>query len=552
MLLFKDDLRDDFRLSERSAKAVRYWGSPQESYEHESGVAKECDAYLKLTAERVMFRVKVLGLSEPDAFLTDQELLDVSFIDGRTPKLLELLDPQVRIAMAYVPLSPVGNVGNPVLARLYCAKGLRGRYFPANLLEDGLLPGMEGYSWFFAGLPDEKFDRKIDGRSWLLAASLLMFALQKGDASVVRNLAMKFIVTGDVRNGSVAKVEMGRKGELAVPGRPAFKDFKWIIPKENDMDNIPKRRIEKPATLEEAYSLIESLQGVATRALFRFIRNGDLEGVKEQHKNGADIFSREENTKLTPIQVATELVVKSGNAKDTEVSAKAGDVAQIIQWLKQNGADCAMMYYMLARIGEMSAIKKFSVVYPINAVDGCGLTAVDWALNAEDWKAAELLRLCGATCNTVYQQNEKMRKALWLFCDELEGFSGPYDDSTEDERNRVIKLIVNAIRGGLPYDIKVAITGWCGQCGVSLDCTLFAAAIRHLDYDVIKACLECGANANGELQFGEWLTPPGCRSREFCVQESGTPIEIIKSKMVESEARNKMLKLLADYGAIEA
>ena len=118
MLLFKDDLRDDFRLSERSAKVVRYWGSPQEAYEHESGIAKECDAYLKLTAERVMFRVKVLGLSEPDAFLTDRELLDVSFIDGRTPKLSELLDPNVRIAMVYVPLTPVGNVGNPVLARL--------------------------------------------------------------------------------------------------------------------------------------------------------------------------------------------------------------------------------------------------------------------------------------------------------------------------------------------------------------------------------------------------------------------------------------------------
>lgn len=87
MLLFKDDLRDDFRLSERSAKVVRYWGSPQESYEHETGDAKECDAYLKLTAERVMFRVKVLGLPVPDAFLTDRELLDVSFIDGRTPKL---------------------------------------------------------------------------------------------------------------------------------------------------------------------------------------------------------------------------------------------------------------------------------------------------------------------------------------------------------------------------------------------------------------------------------------------------------------------------------
>ena len=515
MLLFKDDLRDDFRLSERSAKVVRYWGSPQESYEHESGIAKECDAYLKLTAERVMFRVKVLGLSEPDAFLTDRELLDVSFIDDRTPKLSELLASQVRIAMAYVPLTPVGNVGNPVLARLYCAKGLQGRYFPAHLLEDGLLPGMEGCSWFFTGLPDEKFDKKIDGRSWLLAASLLMFALQRSDASIVRNLAMKFIVTGDVIGNKVGEVQMYRKNELA---NGIFRKLKWIVPNQN-AEEVHMLNADIPETLEEAQKLIVTDRNHATDSLLAAVAAETLNSriIASQLAIGADVSAcdsvRHENMMQTLRRRLVERVVNvflgegDGAKRVEKIFDEYFDTARILSYY----ADLPQMFFTLARRRDDAAIESLLTRYgadAINTTDVKGETALDFAIS-HDPSAASVLRQHGAKQGVYQIGSERMREMLQMgskgFTDEIRAYFIAAIDSKCLDLNAFVDFGTEQLSGTLrmsDYDPVDGQTFSAETTCVRRKTNVFLEAILNDDTGrVVKKCIDAGVDVNMKIEF---------------------------------------------------
>ena len=349
---------------------------------------------------------------------------------------------------------------------------------------------------------------------------------------------------------------MGRKGELMQ--RRVYKDFKWIIPKENEMNNVPKRKVEKPATLGEAYALIESMQSVATKSMFRFIRMGDLAGVKEQYRNHADIYAREECSGLTPLQVVAKEF--DAEVKEMKDGTKSSDDSQkndrhlqrvramsgIRKWLKQEGADCSMMYYMLAKVGNVDAIKKCAETYPLNAVDDLGLTAVDWALNAEEWDVAALLHSCGASCNPVIGQNAKLGRAMGWLCDRN---SDIYEFLTNTDYDKDMELITHAIRFGLSYDTKVVMQGRFDGDD-DLHCSLFAAAVKCLSYDVMKACLDCGADANAELEYGISLLHGG--EEYLSPSECGTPMKIVQSKNGwTQEHKEKIIKLLRDYGAKE-
>lgn len=415
MLLFKDDLRNDFRLSERSAKVVRYWGSLQESYGHESGVAKECDAYLKLTAERVMFRVKVLGLPEPASFLTDRELLDVSFIDSRTPKLSELLDKQVRVAMAYVPLTPVGNVGNPVLARLYCAKGLQDRYFPSPMLQDNLLPEMGAYSWFLSGLPDENINRAIDGCSWLLAAELLMRLMVRWNAVTVRNLATRFIVTGAVSSDAVIRrVDLGRKLDLAI--RPGLKNLKWLIPNENQSEVEDKMiKMDCPRTVEEAEKCIRTMQDAGTGILFEAVARGikdhssvpNKARIADQLKQYADVtqvVSGGENSLQKFRSMSVDYM--EAHRKDDDF-LRAQDRMYDLERLMSYYGCIPQMFFMLAKLGQQKMVEMLSCRLDINATDVNGGTALDFAIENSEFAAERVLRTCGAKRRGCYELHSK-------------------------------------------------------------------------------------------------------------------------------------------------
>lgn len=549
----RDDYKESPRRSESSEKVVRCWYDGRVVYDAETAVADE--SCLGIIAERIVLR-RLLGIDGGEKKHVPYVLDAKPFgVDG--PKCSELLLSDVFVAMAFVPLTPPDSRGRPVLARLYCVSGLSKRYTLSSLYA-GIVSDGGRCSWFLTGLPDEKLDAAIDGRSWLLAAELLKHVATKMDVATARNLATKFIVTGGVQNGLITKVEMGRKGELAL--RYAFRDFKWIIPKENGMDNVPKRKIEKPATLDEAYSLIESMQNVATRSMFKAIRRADIDEVRVQYeKNGADIYARKSDTNLMPIQIVEQEIqqeikklreVANPSAdKDARVALMSETRMERLQtikhFLQSEGADCPLMFYTLAKIGARDSISKIANTYPINAVDGNGLTAVDWALNVGDLDGAELLHACGCNCNPHYEQNERLVSAITYFS----------DDSTDrcdyEKHNRAINLIVQAIKFGLSYETEVALTKLRDLDGDWRLCSLFAAAVRYLNYGIMEECLKCGADANKEVTYGRWESPPEC-GRVFCICEKGTPCQIVKKSNYPQERQNKILRLLKDYGATEA
>ena len=560
--LYHDDFRESPRRSESSEKVVRYWFDGRIVYDVETAVTE--DDCLGIIAERIILR-RSLGIDGGEK-KNIPYVLDAKPFGEDGPKCAELLLFDVFVAMAFVPLTPPDSRGRPILARLYCVSGLSKRYTPSSL-HAGIIPDGDRCSWFLTGLPDEKLDAAIDGRSWLLAAELLRQVVTKRDVATARNLATKFIVTGDVQNGLITKIEMGRKDELAL--RHAYRDLKWIIPKENDMDNVPKRKIEKPATLDEAYELIESMQSVATKSMFKAIRRADIDEVKVQYeKNGADIYAREKGidvspwgaTNLMPIQVVEEEIEKEiskirvavnpaggkGESHATVQGTRMGRLMAIKGWLQARGADCSLMFYMLAKTGDAKIVSRVADIYPINAVDGNGLTAVDWAINLGDRDSAMLLHACGGNCNPYYDQNRELSKALKEFCD-----CDPFPRIVEVKS--IVPIIVNAIDSGLDPQTVVRLENFRTETTDSDDecyriCTLFGAAVMYANYDVMRACLCNGVDANAKLDY--WQT---FNNGIEDVKESGRPMEIIGSKSaLPLEEKNLLLKLLKDYGATPA
>lgn len=539
----RDDYRESPRRFESSEKVVRYWFDGRVVYDVETAVADEdC---LGIIAERIVLR-RLLGIDGGEKKHVPY-VLDARPFGEDGPKCAELLLSDVFVAMAFVPLTPPDSRGRPILARLYCVNGLSKRYFPSPLRADAV-PDGKLYSWFLTGLPDEKHDAAIDGNSWLLAAELLKHVVTKRDVATARNLATKFIVTGDVGNGLITKVEMGRKNELAL--RHAYRDFKWIIPKENDMSNVPKRKIEKPATLEEAYSLIESMQSVATKSMFRFLREGDLEGVKEQYRNGADIYAHEKNgAGLVPLEVVAAAIdeevqkIKDGNPsgpkethdngfKKDPPSWKIEELQNIMLWLKHEGADCALMFYLLAKQGDESALANMAEKYPINAVDEHGYTAVDWAFCAEEWDVARRLHACGG--RNEHALNGRLSTAVRRLFNGWMPENSPLDDG-----DRV--LIVNAIGGGLSPKIR--------QMYEDRWCSIFEVALWEQECDLVEAFLHDGVDPQADLVSDfSFVDDFG---RQQSVEERRKPMDVVV-RLKESEKKERLKKLLKDYGAMEA
>jgi hypothetical protein len=317
--LYAYDLLRNPRSSEDSRIVVAYWGTPEDGYDLEQPQLTDGNAvaradYYALSAERLLYRGKVLGLPIDDAFATNETLQRAHPFGQGGPGFSELNNPAVSLAMAFVPLTPEGSSGKPELVRLYCVKGLAFSY--SSPFADGSdLPALASYSWFVAGLPDKIADKSINGRSWLLAAYLLKAVLGRNQAaSTKKNLATSFIVTGDVENGNIRPVEMGRKPELAKYG--VYSSLKWIIPMKNsnDMNSITSHLVEKPATLEEALDIIAGRESIATREFWTYLEESerheiDLGRLQHFHNLGADLFSEQDGK--SPIQVVSERIERT-------------------------------------------------------------------------------------------------------------------------------------------------------------------------------------------------------------------------------------------------
>ena len=541
---YRDDYIDNPRDTEGSNKVVRLWYDERVRYAAEDIPDDQC---MGLVAERLIVR-HLLGLEKLDMMYMPKASRAKPF-GADTPMLAELLMPGTFIAMALVPLSPQGSQGRPIVARLYCVAGLSNRYVvPLEGMEEEAL---QGCSWFLAGVPQELLEKGVIGRSWLLAANLLARIVRRRDVKTARNLAKHYIVTGDVSDGSICRVEMLRKPELA----KQFDSFKWIIPKENDMD-IPKRKVEKPATLEEAYQMIESMRSTATKSLFRFLREGNLAGVKEQYRIGADLFAREEGTDLTCPEVVANEKAKLYAANKVSTKAKEevvkvdveafkekirGRIATfdaLSQWLRLQGADSAFMFYLMAINGDEAGIVKICEYCPINVCNEHGLTAVDLALIARKFEVAKLLHRHGGTPNTRRGANSDLSFAIERFFDPFDGWGAD------------VELIVAAIEVGFSYKTQGAIPSPTGNHWDNEYCSLYACAVSCAEYEVIEACLKNGADANEVLYWiHEFPDPVGGGLGEEVVRQ-GTPWAILSSRSdMQGEKRQKFRGLLIRYGA---
>ena len=419
----------------------------------------------------------VLGLPVDSAFAASEAMQSARPFGRDGPDFATLNTPSVSLAMALVPLTPEDGGGKPILVRLYCAKGLAVS-FTSPFKEGVDSPGFAGVSWFVAGLPDKIAGESVNGRSWLLAAHLLKAVLDRNlTASTKKNLATSFIVTGDVENGSIRLVEMGRKPELA--SIKEYRNLKWIIPMKNinDMNNVPSRLVEKPATLEEAYELIESMQSRATKSFFRFLKAADIDGMKEQYANGADLFALDVKSGKMAIELVGEeihsMVGKIGGECEQSVRLKTAKALekfnQAKAWLKQCGADCAGLFFLLARYGMGKELVSCANVLPINARDEDGLTALDMALNGGHWDAARLLHSLGGTFDTTATRNKQLASAI-------------QEAPCVSSRMELVKL---ALSMGLDPDAQ----------------QLFGNCIRFGDAQLVEACLEAGRDPNKEIGY---------------------------------------------------
>lgn len=540
---------------ETSREVVRFWHNPQVRYKDEEFSLEARECCLRRVAERIVHR-RILGL---DGLETEhaKKAFRVEVFGKESPLLSELLLPDVFVAMAFVPLTPGESSTNklPRLARLYCVSGLGGQK-RLPFLEGTNEPVLDKYSWFIEGISDRERISGVEGRSWLLAAHILSKIVGRKDKKTACNLAKHYIVTGDVQGGgNICKVEMGRKEELA--SQKWFANFKWIIPKENDM-NIPKRKIEKPETLEEAYRLIESMRNSATKSFFIFLREGNLEGVKVQYKIGADIYGREEETDLTCLEVVAQqrlaFTADLADEKNGEVFKSLGSNAwlkmvnddmskwdKIDRWLRINGADSATLFYLLAKNGDVEAIVKNSERFSINACNEIGLTAVDIALLNAEYDLAKLLKQYGGTINTRWKANARIVRCVDSVC------RWGYELSKEDKQ-----FFVNAIDMGLSPDIEVSIKyddyGSLLPPNEQKEVSLFGAAVEMAKYDIVEACLKNGVDVNKEIMWvsRDSFGPYGVEGK---IVEKNMPWDILlKHKGINEEARARFKELFVRYG----
>ena len=387
---YRDDYINNPRDTEGSNKVVRLWYDERARYADEEMHDDQC---LGLVAERLIVR-RLLGIDKLDMVYMSKASRAKPF-GTDTPMLAELLMPGVFIAMALVPLSPQGAHGRPIVARLYCVAGLANPHvLPLEGMDE---VATHGFSWFLAGVPQADLEEGIHGRSWLLAASLLARIVEKRDVKTARNIAKCYIVTGDVSNGAIRRVELLRKPELV----KQFANFKWIIPKENDMD-IPKRKIEKPATLEEAYKLIETMQNTMTRDLCAIV-NRDIDTQDDEWSQRVDRIRD-----LLAKGADPNAIVQGDcawrvyrNKLDHFLNYEKSD-----EWAREQAllvdrtfsfyGAIPQFFFMLAHVGEKNILEALSRSFDIDAIDYQCETALDFAEEANDVQAKELLIACGA------------------------------------------------------------------------------------------------------------------------------------------------------------
>ena len=414
------DLKYNPRVSEASEIVTRYWSRSEDVYSVETvSDAQQSQSlawhqYLNLTAERILLRTTIMGLDVAPKLIQTLGLDDAVPFGTGTPALSKLRKTQM--AMTFVPLTPqtADHDGRPVLARLYCVKGL-----PVS----GVCPfsecgpsGADKYSWF---LVDKDLRAcRPDGRSWYLAAALLMAAF--ANKPEYRRRLAGFAVTGDLDDsgGRIRRVELGQKLDLV---DTAGSLLRWMFPFENMRDVQEKdsnmKKSKFPKTLDEAKEIINAMQGAATRSLQASLKRDNppedadvsawSEGLKCADVNapGADGGADMNCLQLIRGKTETWILKAVGQlikaARNKDIASPTVDLTSLACLLDRSkearrsflyyGAE-PQMFFTLAKDGNELLIKELvKAGYDINARDGEGESALNFARDSKNEQAEKIL-----------------------------------------------------------------------------------------------------------------------------------------------------------------
>lgn len=525
--------RDSWRSTEDSLVVARYWLDAACKFEVETAdIPEGCS---DIVAERILFR-GIVGIPDMEA---------AGFGKARPfgiggPMLRELLDNNVKTAVAFIPLIREDD-HEAMLARLYCVSGLNQNV--ACRLEGSDDPALTGCNWFLAGVPDNV----VRGRSWMLAARILEHVLKSSDKGVKANLISQFIVTGDVRNDTICPVEIGCKVKLSE--NEEYKNFKWVVAMGNktemEKSGMSARMIESPSSLDEALKLIETMQSKATRSFFRFAKAGNLEGMKEQHDIGADIFSVDIKTGSSVM-----MLVKNAIQSFDKEEKKIGQFRKIRSWLQAEGADPMMMFYVLAKFGLDDVLRQCIARWPIEARDEDGYNAAEFALTNGNFELAKKLSSYGCRCGASFI-DESLQAAIESCFSRVLRFAKKKEDESVIRQNR--ECVRTALQIGLSPDLVVA--------SHSYKTSIFGLALYRRDLEMIECCLEAGADPSKEIEIYQRRIIE-CPDGEECAcwekdELSGTALYIVKfstggqwgAEEISDEQRAAAEKILVKYGA---
>ena len=427
-LLYADDLKWAPRSFEATRVVAASWFRHDDRFEVEHPVRADGEeayaAYWNITSERCLLR-NILSLPVSPELCKCKELASAHPFGSQAPTYAELAKSRVKTAMVCLPLAVDDNPVGAVMARLYCVKGLHGKKAYPPPFKDGDKSAYAGYSWFLisgkAAAPT--------GESWQLAAHLLMRAVEDGKPNDRRRLARQFVATGAVSDGHLHKIGFGNKGRLAE--RPEFRDFTWIVPRQNaaDVRRLPSVTAE---TVEGAWKQVAVGLSLETRELIGRVRNGvdrdELGDIRELIVQGADPNAVDEHGRNVRQYIMTNILDKTveivkRHAPDVDVHSLIREVCQELEPEWDADKMCSyygnkpLMFFQLAHLGQKVALVELARKYDVGTSDRDGETALDFASEMGDKKI--LLRLeqwAGATLkksSKVYSlTSRKMRMIL--------------------------------------------------------------------------------------------------------------------------------------------
>ena len=219
-----------------------------------------------------------------------------------------------------------------------------------------------------------------------------------------------------------------------------------------------------------------------------------------------------------------------------DIRERIAALDEVDRWLRFQGADSSMMFYLLAVNCDETSIARCCEYASINSCDEYGHTAVDLALINEKFDAARLLHRYGGAPNLRMGANKQLADAIKDFCN---------DDFGEGSSENEDKLIANAVDAGLSPETLVEVR----EPGTKMRCTLYAVAVDYANYEVLEACLRNGADANKKLFWWHFETYSYGESYRV-IDQQGTPWAILsKRDDMKGEKRQKFRELLQRYGA---